>query len=161
MTKTPTQLYPAGHFFAVWEHVAPVGVSLSDVCEPRYWQHVARVLRKFHCIHVVAEDFSFEVRLRVTRSDPGVLLLRRLDSGIGDLLAALPATPVDAPATVTLPKVDAARNVKDGLEVQFGGAHKWRVIDTTSAAKEVIAKGLSTQDEAEAARDNLIAARKG
>lgn len=158
MTKTPTQIYPAGHFFAVWEHVAPVGVSLSDVCEPRYWQHVSRVLRKFHCIHVVAEDFSFEVRLRVTRSDPGVLLLRRLDSGIGDLLAALPPAASDAPSAVTLPKIET-RNLKDGLEVQFGGAHKWRVIDC--ATKEVIAKGLGSQEEAEAARDNLIAARKG
>lgn len=147
MIKAPTRLYPAEHFFLRHAHIAPVGVTMKDVCDPSYWVHVAPQLAKFHSIEVVAEDFSFECTLRVVNATKGALALRVIERGV-----MLPAEP-SAPA-----QPQAKKNIIDGLEVAFGGAHKWRVIEV--ATKDVISHGLGTQQEAEAARDTILNARK-
>jgi hypothetical protein len=138
---TVKTLHPAGHFWTEFQHIAPVGVALENVTAPAYWQHVMRALPPRSVIHVMAEDNSYEARLRVIGAG-GAFKLRVLDYfSTND--QAIPIETAVAPGE---------------LEVGFAPAHKWRVIDTVT--KDVISKGHTTKEEAEQARDNLISARK-
>jgi hypothetical protein len=145
--KLPTQLFHAGHFWNNLQHIAPAGVTFEQVSDPKYWQHVAALLKRRDIVEVLADDNSFEARFRVLNADKGNLTLR----SIGKVTAIDTAPGKSATST-------GDQKIVDGLEISFANADRHRVVDV--ATKEVVSKGHATRAEAEQARANLLAARK-
>lgn len=147
----PTSLFRVEHVWSSYGHIAKPSKTAADVMAPEYWQHVAPSLKPRDELIVLAEDNSFEVRMRVVGKAGTQLLLRTIELWEQPVLDA----PLELPATIPQPEQPAAT---DGLIVNFAPAHGWRVVNNDS--KEVVSKGHATREEAQQAMTNILAARR-
>jgi hypothetical protein len=128
------------------------GVAPDHLLNPRFWVNHVRNLRPLDLIEVIAEDGSYEMRLRVmgfvTSGDgdgPNVtrtgIKMRELDRKIfGEIVTHEDVA--EAKAEREAP-VDIG-----GLTVTWGGpAHKFRILDGT----RLISKGHKTKEAAQEA----------
>jgi hypothetical protein len=114
----------------------PAGVPLSRVMEPDYFAHIAPLLRQWFRIEVRAEDASYFAELLVRKVEKEAVhcwLLRSMDLGSQHK--------------------SAAPTVED-FKVEFGGAHKWRVVRLSD--QETVHKGEPTREDAEAWLDKHL-----
>lgn len=109
----------------------PAGVPLERVLEADYLSHVASLLRPGYRIEALAEDGKWFADLLVRKSD------KEKHTVLCWVIAA-----VDLEAQVA----EAAAPTQDDYKVEFGGAHKWRVV----RGGDVIHKGESSEAEARA-----------
>lgn len=63
--RKPTRLIPAEHERTVWDHVPDEGVTLEQILEPEYWQHIAPRVRAWDRIEVRWADSTRFVELMV------------------------------------------------------------------------------------------------
>lgn len=114
----------------------PAGVPMDRLLEPDYWAHVAERLRPGFIIEVLAQDGSYFGELLVrkaAKTEVHCWLLRHVPLvSAATAKAAAPAAPGNAGA--------------DDFKVEFGGAHKWRVVDTRT--NEVVHKGEPSEHDA-------------
>lgn len=137
--QLPTALRRTDYAYSSYTFIAAPEHSAEFASTPEFFQHVAAGLKARDVLEVIAADNSFEVRLRVLRAGKGVLSLRRIGY-IG---------PDEARTTTT----ESGR-----LTVGWGGPkHQWRIVD--NGTKQPVATGFATKEEAEGARDNLLAQR--
>lgn len=116
------------HFIEV-----PRGITLDHVMDPDLWVHIARKFAVNDTITVLAADGSFDCDLRVVEIDPRFFWVR----------VRMLRLYQDVEASQKMPRtVDEA-----GYRIEFGGAHKWRIIDRVG---DIVEKGIPTRAEAEA-----------
>ena len=116
----------------------PPGVTPEHVADPDFWVHMAARLQVNDEIVVVMPDGTFDMELRVIAVDPRKLwaqtrVLRLWQPKVGTKTEDLPMQTVD----------------KDGYSVEWGGAHRWRIIKDG----EVVARDLPSK---EAAHEALV-----
>lgn len=109
----------------------PAGVPVSRVLEPDYFAHVASMLRPGFRIEALAQDGKWFADLLVRKSDKERHEVHVWALSVVDLEKQIAAA---APAQA------------DDYRVEFGGAHKWRVV----RGQEVIHKGEASEGEARA-----------
>jgi len=108
----PTRLMRAEEVFTEYCHVLPDGYSIDDALKPETWEHVAKQLRRYDRIRVIAEDGSFEALLTVLIAE-----------GLFVKLTELYRWELKGPA-VEAPKDDRMA----GYEVRHHPTMRWRVI---------------------------------
>ena len=129
----------------VYRALPPAGTVLDDILKPEYWAHVAHKFvmaphQSAAKIEVLPQDNAWYAEVLVVAVRKGALLVKPV------LIAELN----DAMA------VDAALPEAEPLyDVEFGGAHKWRI--KRIADNAVIEHGFASKDEALEAMATLAA----
>ena len=74
----PVRLMRAEEVFTEYCHTLPAGVPIEDALKPETWDHVAKQLRQWDRIRVIAEDGAFEAMLVVIASQGAYVRLAEL-----------------------------------------------------------------------------------
>lgn len=150
--RKPVKLYRLETIYAVYAHKVAHGTTIDHVLDGQYWVHVARdgILKVGDVIEVIAEDGSFELRMRVTdmadKRCPKFRVLWVWEPEARDQDEAADAPQVDAKTPLA------------GLIVSWGGpAQKHRIVDQASG--DVVQAGFVSQVEALAERRRLASNR--
>lgn len=129
--RTQDSFQLAEHRRNLWTVRVPQGVTIDRVSDPDYWVHVTKDLRVDDKIEVKAADGSWYAEFLVTK----------VDKTAAHVWLILYADRTQRPAPV-------AERATETHKVEFGGAHKWRVIRL--ADKQVIHKGEPDEESAKA-----------
>ena len=108
----PTRLMRAEEVFTEYCHVLPDGYGIDDALKSETWEHVAKQLRRYDRIRVIAEDGSFEAMLTVIVAE-----------GMFVKLVELYRWELEG-GTVAAPKDDRMQ----GFEIKHHPTLRWRVI---------------------------------
>jgi hypothetical protein len=110
-----------------WHHIAEHGTTIDDVLKPEFFVHHAREVKVWNEIKVVAADGSFYLHLLVEAvADTGIYT--------SVIFSRQGASHIEQPD-------------ETDFRVEFGGAHKWRIVRTTDGA--VLNKGIPNKAEAD------------
>ena len=142
MAKYLTRLQTSEQAHNSWWVRMQEGETLQTFIAPEYLAHVARRLRQFDTIELVAFDGSWCASLIVAACGANYAKVKvthfcDLEDSVSD---APPAESVRAPL---LPEGSL---LFGNLEVMFAGRAKWRIVHFTS--REVMADGIQTKAEA-------------
>ncbi len=70
-TLSQTTLQAAGHYRQTWEAIVGSDVTVSDLEDPKFWQHVAARLTRMSIINVLCEDETWFAEVIVLNSGIG------------------------------------------------------------------------------------------
>lgn len=119
-------------------------VSKPDLLSTGYWSNVVNKLTAGDIVKVFPEDTSYYMEMWLVRKSPTSLTWRVLRE-------------VDYSSPVKMATI-----VEDKLEVNWGGPkHRWRVVDTGTPGKNVIASGFSDEAEARTEMERIRVERQG
>ena len=126
---TPNKVKPAEFLRNILAATVPFGVTVEDVQEGKYWNHIAKALHVSDRIEVVAEDGSFFAELYVTSVMLGRATVKLLRT-------------VDLTEEVKQPAQESE------LEVKYRGQISKHTVQFRGT-KEIIKDGFGTQAEAQ------------
>lgn len=142
-TKKPAPLSPSPNTFQLAEHKRnlwtveiPAGVPIGRVVEPDFWVHLTKMLKPNDKIEARAQDGAWYAELLVDKIEPQAVRVWKVLYS-------------DRSATAK------SGAVADDFKVEFGGAHKWRVVRLSD--KEVLHKGEADETAARAWLEEHIA----
>jgi hypothetical protein len=110
----------------------PPKVTLADCLRPVFWAH-HRKLKKYDTIRVIAEDWSFDVRLTVVAKPEG-----------GAHVQITPKLPADM-EKAEVQYVPLRKNGKPAIRVEYTKAQKWGII---ALDQSWLKANFETQDDA-------------
>ncbi len=127
----PTRLMRAEEVFTEYCHVLPDGYTIDDALNTETWDHVAKQIRRYDRIRVIAEDGAFEAMLTVIVAEGTFVKLVELYRW------ELEGDKVEAPKDERML----------GFEIRHHPTSRWRVI--RKGDKQVMKEGLLERSAAE------------